>query len=290
MMELQQNKNIRALIALHVAVFLFGSAGVFGKFLLMPAIILVFGRTLFACLALFLLLRGSAFRNQIIPFWKIGICGVLLAIHWLLFFESIIVSSVAIGLMGFASFPIFVAWLEPYWFKTKRRKIDWLASFAVIFGLWLLLPGGWVIGNVTIGLFLGVASGFIFALLVLLNRIFMQKTDSKTLACWQNTFAAIVLLPFVPWQMALTLSPLTWVGLVIMGVVFTALSHTLFIFSLSRLSAQLAAITSTLEPVYGVILAAILLGERISQNECMGMIVILGTTLLMTLMQKKSAS
>lgn len=281
---------LRALIALHLAVFLFGSAGVFGKLLMIPAILLVFGRTFFATLALGVFLRTRAFTNKNISYWKMAICGILLAVHWLLFFESIIVSSIAVGLMGFASFPIFVAWLEPFWFKKQRNKLDWVASLAVIFGLWLLLPPGWVLGNVTLGLFLGILSGLSFALLVLVNRTIMQTTTPPELAFWQNAFAAIVLMPFAPWQLIISLPPMTWVGLIIMGVIFTALSHTLFMYSLSKLSALLAAITSTLEPVYGIILAAILLGETVSQNELLGIITILSTTLFMTILQTKSES
>ena len=209
--------------------------------------------------------------------------------HWILFFESIIVSSVAIGLMGFASFPIFVTWLEPIWFKKTRKKIDWVASCAVVCGLWLLLPGGWVFSDITLGLMIGIASGFCFALLVLANRTIVQNTGAIQLAFWQNSFATLVLLPFIPWPSIFNLTPALWIGLAMMGIIFTALSHTLFMFSLKRLSAQLASVTATLEPVYGILLATILLGETISQKELIGIIIILSTTLLMTLLQTKSS-
>lgn len=205
------------------------------------------------------------------------------------FFESIIVSSVAIGLMGFASFPIFVTWLEPIWFKKTRKKMDWVASFAVVFGLWLLLPGGWVFSDITLGLILGIASGLSFALLVLANRTIVQDTGAMQLAFWQNSFATLVLMPFIPWATLFSLTPSLWFGLAVMGIIFTALSHTLFMFSLKRLSAQLASITATLEPVYGILLATILLGETISQKEFMGIIIILSTTFFMTILQTKTS-
>ena len=52
--------------------------------------------------------------------------------------------------------------------------------------------------------------------------------------------------------------------------VFTALSHTLFIGSLRTIRAQTASVVSCLEPVYGILLAALFLGEIPSRREVLG--------------------
>lgn len=274
--------NRLSLFYLHVAVFLFGCAGVIGKALALPAIILVFGRTFFAAIALLIFLRQRILTSQL-SFWALIFCGLLLAIHWLLFFQAILVSSVTIGLVGFASFPVFVTLIEPFIFNEKLTLRDLLLALSVIFGLWCLGSSHDWSGSISLGLFYGVASGLIFAVLVLANRLYTRDTLPVQLAFWQNTTAAIFLLPFVPWSFALSLPPLVWAGLCVLGVIFTALSHTLFIMSLKQLTARLAAMTTMLEPVYGIFLAAIFLNEWPSARVLLGAGIVLIATTWMTL-------
>src|SRR5688572_18367201 len=95
-----------ALLALHLAVALFGFAGLFGKWLTLPPYAIVLGRTAIAAavLALVVAVQRGNFRTE--P--GLAHNGVMLAVHWVTFFEAIRVSSVAIGLLGYATFPLFV--------------------------------------------------------------------------------------------------------------------------------------------------------------------------------------
>ena len=277
---MRPSSSPRALIALHVAVLLFGAAGVFGKSLAAPALVLVFGRTLFAALALTLWLLARRQLSLAGVKWQAIVCGALLAVHWLSFFEAVLSSTVAIGLLGFASFPVFVTWLEPWWFKEPRRRSDMVAAFAIVAGLWLLVPPGDWSGRAVVGLGWGIFSGFTFALLALANRAVARELPPARLAWLQNSVAALLLAPFVTWPLSLPVS--TWAGLAVLGIVCTALSHSLFMFSLTALPARLASVTTALEPVYGIALALFFLNERPSAREWMASIVIIGTTALAT--------
>src|SRR3990167_4317073 len=126
---LQKKSSHITLAYLHLAVFLFGSAGVLGKALGVSAVTLVFGRTAFAAIVLGIFLR---MRIQVKNVWSLSLCGLLLALHWLLFFQAILISNVTIGLMGFASFPVFAALLEPLWFKEKFLLRDLCLVIIVI--------------------------------------------------------------------------------------------------------------------------------------------------------------
>ena len=99
-----------ALIACHVAVALFGFAGVFGKWIAWEPVAIVLGRTTVAAvfLAFFVRYRLGSWRP---PSWVSVPNGVILAVHWVAFFTAIKVSTVAIGLLGYASFPLFVPFL-----------------------------------------------------------------------------------------------------------------------------------------------------------------------------------
>lgn len=277
--DYMKKTELPSLFALHIAVFLFGAAGVLGKLLAVSALLLVFGRTLFAALCLLPLLayqRQLHFRDVS---KSILACGLLLAIHWLTFFASLNFGPVAFGLMGFASFPLFVALLEPWFFKETRRAHDaWAALFVVIGMVVMVSASSWGDGAVY-ALGLGILSGFSFALLAMMNRWQGAQMPPFKQACLQNGVATILLLPFILMTGDLVgKSMQTWSGLILLGVVFTALSHGLFMFSLSKLSTSFASIMTSLEPVYGMLLAYLLLQETPGMHELSGAFIILAAT------------
>lgn len=118
--------HTRGLILIHIAVFLFGFAGLFGKFLDCTPLWIVLGRTVFASLALIIyskIFQGITLRvTALKDLGFFAVQGVLLALHWLSFFAAIQVSSVAVGLITFSSFPLFVTFMEPIFFKETFKK------------------------------------------------------------------------------------------------------------------------------------------------------------------------
>ncbi len=274
--------------AIHAAVLLFGLAGLFGRFLALPPVIIVLGRTFFAGLALGLLL--VVIRSQFVwpakgDFVKTGLLGALLAIHWVGFFQAIQLSSVAVGLITFSTFPLFVTFLEPFFFKHALRFKDVLTAVTVVCGLILVVPTLDSADHVTQGACWGVFAGFTFAVLSLLNRRLVVRLDPLFLAAVENVAACLCLLPFgfmLPWQA----DPVTFLWLAVLGVFCTALAHALFISGLQTVRAQLASIIAGLEPVYGTLLAFVLLSEKLALRTMAGGVVIVGAVMLATYRRK----
>ncbi|WP_299983151.1 DMT family transporter [Desulfobacula sp.] len=274
----------KGIAQIHIAVFLFGFAGLFGKFLSCSPLYIVLGRTFFASIALFIFSRFFsktvlfAFGKKEISFFIFQ--GILLAVHWWSFFLSIQISSVAVGLVTFSTFPLFVTFLEPLFFKEKLKTIDIFIAGAVFVGIFLVIPNFDFSNNITKGGFFGIISGFTFALLSLVNRRNARISDSIAVAFYQNLFAAIFLiLPISTLQVEPPqLSDLP--NLIFLGVVCTALAHTLFIKSLTFIRAQTAAVIAGLEPVYGIILAFFMLNEIPQARTLVGGLIIIGTTIL----------
>lgn len=270
------------LIQIHLAVFLFGFAGLFGKFLACSPLYIVLGRTLFAGLALGLY-AGTVSRTALTGFSRATliffICqGILLACHWVFFFLAIQISSVALGLVTFSSFPLFVTFLEPLFFKESLRLPDVVTACAVFAGIVLVVPDLNLSNTNTLGAFYGILSGFTFALLALVNRKNARKIHPVAVAFYQNAFAALFLiLPVAIFRPAPPV-PGDLPALMLLGVVFTALAHTCFIGSLSRIRAQTASVIAGLEPVYGIVLAFFMLGEIPDMTTLAGGAVIIGTT------------
>lgn len=279
----------RALLALHLAVALFGFAGLFGKWVTLPAVGIVFGRALVASVALAMLLRvqrGPGALSMGMD-WRLAGNGAVLALHWVAFFEAIRIASVAVGLLGFASFPLFVLTLEAATRQRRLRGREWVTAALVTAGLLLLVPEFAWANRTVQGLAWGMLSGFTFALLAIVNRGLAARYAPGTIALWQNAYAALCLLPLV-FIASASPNPRDIALLIVLGVVCTALSHTLFIGSLRVVSAHVASVVAALEPVYGIALAFLLLGETLDVRELIGGALLIGAAVFATRKQTRS--
>jgi drug/metabolite transporter (DMT)-like permease len=282
-----QNKN---LLEIHIAVLFFGMAGIFGKSILLPPPVIVLGRVIFAAIFLALLslyLQQDIRLNPKKDYFYLFILGILLALHWWTFFQALRVSTVAVGLLTFSTFPIFVTFLEPYFFKEKIKRSDIFLALMIFIGVILVIPHFELVNDITQGALWGIASGFTFALLSILNRGYVKKYSSLVIAFYQDSAAAIVLLPFIS-LMKFKVTFRDILLLALLGVCFTGIAHTLFIKGLTNVKAQTASIIACLEPVYGIVIAIFLLGEVPGLRVVLGGILILGTGFYATLQAKRS--
>ncbi len=311
-------------LSANIAVLFFGVAGVLGKLSTLPSPLIVLGRVFFAspvllalCLAQRLPLRPRRTRDG---FMLCGL-GVLLAVHWTTFFQSIEVSNVAIGLLSFSSFPLFTAAFEPLLLHQYPSRIHIIASLLILPGIYLLVPSFTLQNQTTLGVLWGVLSGATFALLSVANRglllqypqtdrgketlnssplstiqqssVYQEKPKtasasasgerypSLVISLYQDGVATIILLPtlfLVPigslWE------PRELFILLFLGVICTALAHTLFITSLRHMTAQAASLVASLEPVWGIVFGIVLLQEFPTVTTLVGGILIIGAVLL----------
>jgi drug/metabolite transporter (DMT)-like permease len=277
----------RGLIEIHIAVLFFGLAGLFGKLILLPSTIIVLGRVFFATIFLSLILlylkQGIRLR-QTQDYFSMTLMGVILAGHWVTFFQAIQVSTVAIGLLTFSTFPVFVTFLEPVFFRERVELKDILVAIVTVIGVALVIEEFQISNNMTQGALWGIVSGFTFALLSIMNRKYVKEYSSLIVAFYQDSIATVVLLPFL--FLTTPVFRLTDIlYLSILGVVFTGLAHTLFIKGLTSIKAQKASIIACLEPVYGIIAAILILGAIPTLKVILGGIIILGAAFYATVKQ-----
>jgi len=280
----KQPKPLRGLVFANVAVLFFGLAGVLGKLSALPAPLIVFGRAFFAGLVLLaacwfqhIPLRPKRSRDGFLLLGQ----GVLLALHWTAFFQAINVSNVAIGLLAFSSFPLFTAALEPLLLHQRPSRIQIMAAFLILVGIYLLVPSFTLQNNTTLGVVWGVLSGAAFALLSVTNRWLGRTYSSQMISLYQDGIAAIVLLPiFYLTATGAFWTPRELLILLVLGGVCTALAHTLFIASMRAITAQSASLLASLEPVWGIVFGVILLGAIPTASTLLGGAIILGATLL----------
>ena len=279
----------RSLFEIHIAVLLFGLTGLFGKSVDIPARYITLGRVFFATLSMgiyFLMRKKSVRLASKADYLAISLLGVLLAFHWTAFYTSVQVSTVAIALLTFSAYPIFVIFLEPLMFRERLQKIDALFAFIMFMGVLLIVPAFDIGNNLTVGLLWGMAGSVSFAVMSLLNRRFAARYDGSVVAFYEQGAAALVLLPMLLFYRP-AVSAKDGGLLVLLGVIFTGVAHSLFIGGMKHVRAQTAGIIASLETVYGIISAALLLGEIPSLRELAGGAIILGTAAYSTLRSSK---
>jgi drug/metabolite transporter (DMT)-like permease len=280
----------RSLAEIHLAVFLFGFPGLFGKWLALPAVLIVFGRVLFASLALAAVmgLRRTSFRVKPAgDLVLLGLCGLLLAVHWTMFFRSVQVSSVAVGLLAYSSFPVFTAFLEPLLAREKWDPGSVGYAFLCVLGIGLIVPGFDLSDAVVRGVLWGLGAGLTFSVLSVLNRALASRHSSLTVAFHQDLLAALVLIPAVL-RTGLPLSGRDWALIAILGIFGTAAAHTLFISGMKGVGTRTASILSSLEPVYGILLALLFLKESPSLRTVLGGAVVLAAALAATVRARRA--
>ena len=284
MIEENDMRNMRkyAVLSVNFAVLLFGLAGLFAKWIHLPAIGITFGRVLFSSAALgtYNLFRKQSFRIAGRKDLFFLVCaGMILALHWWSFLESIQLSTVAVGTITFSSFPLFVTFLEPLILRQRLRRRNVILAVIILIGVLITVPEFSFENHMFRGILVGMISALAYAVLTIMNKRFAEKYSSTLTAFYEQATAAVVLLPFVvSAQIRPSFHDLTL--LVLLGVITTALAHSLFIDSLKTISAQLAGICSSMETVYGILFAMLLLGEIPSVREIAGAAVIVGAVII----------
>lgn len=271
-----------ALASMHLATLLFGVSGVFGRLTTCSAAMIVFGRTVFALAALWLLLR----RRGCMP-WRgvdarqagrLALSAVLLAVHWFTFFLGIKIGGVAVGTLGFACFPAFVAFFEHLFFRERITGAEKMLMACVTLGLVLVAPAYDFGDRGTEGLLWGVLSGMVYALNAIGNRRNVGSMSGEQVCWWQYAFIAPLTLPLVAGELP-AVTAWDWLWLACLGLLCSGLAYTLFVNSLREIPARLAAVVIALEPLYAIAVSWLCLGERPGLRMFCGGAIILGAVI-----------
>lgn len=277
--------NRKDIIYLHIAVMMFGVAGVIGQFVEVPSVMVALGRVI--CSSILLLIIALVKKDSLKlesgrDYVGIMLTGAVLAIHWTTFFQSIQVSSVAIGTITFSTFPLFLTFIEPVVFRERIRAKSILCAVVLLIGVAITIPEFSLDNQVTIGIIWGMISSLTYAIITLANRYFSKKYEGRIVSFYEQGTAAIVLLP------ALFFVQATWraqdiVGVAAIGCICTAFAYSLYVSAQKKVKAQTAGIISGMETVYGIIYALIFLGEMPTLRELIGGAIILGVALFTSL-------
>ena len=274
----------KSLWELNTAVLLWAGTALFAKWIPLPAHQITGLRSVVAVgalLALLLVQRDSLRVRGPRDLTLLVLSGLALAAHWITYFQSIKTSTVAIGIVALHAYPVMTALLEPLWFKEKLHAFDVGLAAIVGVGLLVLVPE-YAPGNPILqGTLWGLLSAALFTVRNLLTRQVSSVYSGGKITFYQLLTSALVLLP-TSLILGEPVSVPVGLKLILLGIVFTALPHTLFTNALQHLSARSAGMLGTLLPVYAALCAALLLGEIPSGRTILGGAIILAAVTVET--------
>lgn len=267
------------LFQIHFAVFLAGGVGLIARMLHLSPVALTAGRTTFAAAALLItaLFAGTSLRTpRRRDMAVLTLSGIFLAIHWSCFFQAIAISNIAIALVATASFPLFMTFLEPLCFHERLRKTDIVMGVMTCAGLVLVAPAFDISNHMTQGLLWGVGAAIAYTPITLINRRYGNQPAIRV-TFYQQTTAALITLPFAFGALS-SVTPLQIGGLALLGLVFTALAQGLVAASQRYIRGQTVGVIFGLEPVYGTMLAWMLLNEAPGWRTILGGALVCGSS------------
>jgi len=258
----------RAYLELHMAVILFGFTAILGSLIQLPAFLLVWWRVLLTSISLLFLINFRQIfrelpRRTIFQFMGIGL---LVALHWLTFFGAIKYANASIALVCFATTCAFTAFLEPAIMRQKVKKYEIVLGLMVIPGMVLIVDNTEL--SMKAGIWMGLLSAFLASLFGTLNKKLIHNTNSLNItflelgSAW--LFLSLILPFYLFYEKGAVLWPALsdWIYLLILALLCTTLGYVLAVRALRYISAFATNLTVNLEPVYGILLAWLILNEN----------------------------
>lgn len=273
--------SLKGLIAIHSAVLFLGITALFSKLISLTALEISLLRSIFAAAIILFIVLWQKNSIKLFKAKDYGIAvllGVLLAVHWVTYFHAMQVSSVAVGVIALYTFPVITVFLEPLFHGDKPHIKDVVSALVVLLGIYLLVPEFSLSNETTQGLLWGILSALFFALRNIIQGHYFKRYTAKHSLFYQSLVTFIVLLPF-SYEVIPEVTNIQWGQLLILGVFFTALPHTLFAFSLLNLKAKTVSLVACVQVVYATLFAAALLSEWPQLSTVIGGLIVVSAAM-----------
>ena len=286
------NCKQQSLLYLHSAVLLFGGTALFSKLIGLSALDITVYRTVVAAIVLFIVLnlqKQKITLNSARDYGVALLLGIVVGIHWVTNFAGMQMAGVTVGIIAFFTYPVITVFLEPLLTRflsknnvsSKPKQKDIFIAFIVMLGVFLLIPEISLGNQVTLGIAMGILSAFFFALRNILHKNYFSHYSGPHTMLYQALVAFLMLCLFVEVPPT-DVTRDDWLLILLVGVFFTAMPHAFFASSLRYLSATTAGLIACLQPLYGSVLAFLLLSERVDMWTIIGGVLVISAALFET--------
>lgn len=284
-----ENTHIKNLSFLLLATLFISTSGVLGKYIEMPAEVIIWFRGIFGAFFIYLFCRFKKVKlkiNSKKDMISFCVSGFFMAAHWVTYFYALKLSNVALGMLSMFTFPVMTAFLEPLFTKQKLNGVHIVLGFLVLAGVSILVPDFSLENNEAKGILLGIISALCYALRNLNTKKHVTDYHSSMIMFYQLIIVAILLIPvlflsdFSNFQSQLPL-------LILVALLTTAIGHTMLVNSLRHFSVSTASIIGSIQPIFGIIIAFLFVNEIPNKNTYIGGGLILLTVVIESFRSKK---
>lgn len=260
------------------------TSGALGRYISLPPPITIWYRALFALVFLGVYCYWKKFKFSF-NLKKDGsiilLSGVLMAAHWITYFYALQWSNVAIGMLSLFTYPMITTLLEPLFLKTKWQPFHLLSAFLILLGVFFLAPDFDINNSINKGLLMGLLSAFCYAIRNLIMKKRIEKFNGSILMFYQMLVTIILLIPvFFIFENKQSALQDQLVFLIFLGLITTAIGHTLFLNSFKKFSISTVSILGGIQPLFGIVIAMIFLNEIPAGRSLIGGALILITVFL----------
>lgn len=219
---------------------------------------------------------------------RTALVGIGLGAHWLLFFLTIKLSSVAVAVLTVYAAPVFLAALAPVLLPEARSRLALVALVPATAGLVLIALGGEGGDDAAIrpvALATGLGAALTYALLVIGTKHLSERLPAPSIAFWYYATAAVAVTPLLLTADAVVPRGVDLLYVALLGVVFTGAAGIAYVWLLRKVTAQTVGVLGYLEPVSAALLAWALLGERLTAAVVVGGALVVAAGLLVVLFE-----
>jgi drug/metabolite transporter (DMT)-like permease len=290
-----QKNNLKHYLHLHFLVFIAGFTAILGEAISLGSIALVWHRMLIALVLtfVFLIFRKYDFKINLRDFFNFSLAGIIIALHWITFFEAIEQSNISITLAMFSTGAFFASLFEPIFFKRKTKPVEIILGCVVVCGVFIILKANI---NSFVGVLLGIVSALLASLFSVFNGKLVQKNNPFLISFYEFFSGVVFILLYLIFSN--NLSDLTissffsydYLYVFILGSICTAYAFIASIYILKFLSPYTLVLTYNLEPVYGILLAIFIFPntEKMEFSFYIGTLIIISTIIINSILKIKN--
>lgn len=281
---------------LHFLVLIWGFTAILGLLISVSAVALVVYRTLLAAIGLGVLLYTQKKMGAVSPSdrFKLLATGIVIALHWTLFFGAARVANASVCLAGMATGSLWTSLLEPLFTRRRLKLIEVILGMVVMAGLYLIFRFE---VDRALGLSMAVFSAMLASIFTIINSQFTRRYSAMTITFYEMSGACGSSLLFLGLYLALGLEkpsalwpqPADWLWISVLAFVCTVYAYSASVWLMRKFSAFAVNLTVNLEPVYGIMLAWLFFGdrERMTAGFYAGTLIILVAVLVYPALNRK---
>ena len=259
--------SYKSLIHLHFLIFLWGFTSIFGVLITLDPILIVWFRLLIAAILIFVflfLIYKDSLRLSNSSFFNFFIGGLLISIHWYLFFYSIKISSISLTLSILSTASLMTSFLEPIFYKRPFRIHELVFGLIAVVGLVLIF--GIQYENY-FAILISLICTLLSVLFSILNGYLIKNHSSFQISFYEILFGLIItsfiiLLSDIQFPLLISIKFSDWIYIFILGSLCTAYAFVASTYILKFISPYTMMMSLNLEPIYGIVFSLIIFGEK----------------------------